>query len=284
MKHGKTAAYTILKNERKYIDKWLYYAKDCDYRVLLDTGSNDGSWEYLQERAKTDPGLIIEQKIWDPWRFDLPRIYNLGMVPQDVTWCLSPDLDEYYSKNTLFEMEKIISAVPDITCIASDRLDIYSTTVRVGPPNLLPTNKIHRRHDYSWKARVYEHITWIHKDRYEKELYSEDIFLIHDQDFMKPERSELYIRLMEEQWNEDPNDSWNNWFLLYHYYKSQQMEKYIPVACSYIKNTNSRDNNFRFVYDDLYQIYRNANVDNETKLLIDSSLRAASYNWAHGNE
>ena len=282
MKHGKTAAYTILKNERKYIDKWLYYAKDYDYRVLLDTGSNDGSWEYLQEKAKSDPGLIIEQKIWDPWRFDLPRIYNLAMVPQDVTWALSPDLDEYYSINTLEEIEKIITAVPDITCIATDRLDIYSKVVRVGPPHLLPTNKIHRRHDYSWKARIYEHITWIHKDRYEKELYSEDIFLIHDQDFTKKERPELYVKLMEEAWSEDPNDNWNNWFLLYHYYKSQQLDKYIPVACSYVKNSKQRDGNFKFVYDDLYGILQNMNLDKDRKQMIEEALRTASFNWAHG--
>ena len=59
-----TAAYTILKDEIKYIDKWLYYTKKFDYRVLLDTGSTDGSWELLQERAKEDPNLIIEQKTW----------------------------------------------------------------------------------------------------------------------------------------------------------------------------------------------------------------------------
>lgn len=283
MKYGKTAAYTILKNEMRNLDRWLYYTKDYDYRVLLDTGSNDGSWEYLQDRAKSDPNLIIEQKIWDSWRFDVARVYNLSMVPQDVTWCLSPDLDEWYSTNTLEEMEKIITAVPDITCIASDRLDIYSKTVRVGPPHLLPTNKIHRRHDYTWKARVYEHISWIHKDRFEKELYSEDIFLIHDQDFNKQERSPLYINLMEEGWHENPSDTWNNWFLLYHYYKTQQFDKYLPVACSYIKHYKKVDGNFRFVYDDLLAIYNNVELDATSKNNVEEALRAASKNWSHGS-
>lgn len=282
MKHGKTAAYTILKNERNYIDKWLHYTKDYDYRVLLDTGSDDGSWEYLQKCARSDSNLIIEQKIWDPWRFDFPRIYNLSMVPQDVAWCLSPDLDEYYSKNTLFEMERIISAVPDITCIASDRLDLYSNIVRVGPPHFLPTNKIHRRHHYTWKARIYEHITWIHKDRYEKELYSEDIFLIHDQDFMKKERSELYVKLMEEAWLENPNDNWNNWFLLCCYYKNQQLEKYLPVACSFIINDIEKTNNFKLVYNDLQNLLKNVNFDIDKKQMIENALTVASFKWSHG--
>ena len=35
----KTAAYTICYNEIKKLDQWLYYTKDFDYRVILDTGS-----------------------------------------------------------------------------------------------------------------------------------------------------------------------------------------------------------------------------------------------------
>lgn len=282
MKFGKTAAYTILKNERQYIDKWLYYTQFYDYRVLLDTGSTDGSWEYLQEKAKTDPGLIIEQKIWDPWRFDLPRIYNLGMVPQDVTWCLSPDLDEYYSINTPKSIEALISDIPTVTCIASDRLDIYSDVVRVGPPNLLPTNKIHRRHDYSWKARVYEHLTWIHKDRYENEVYAHGIYLIHDQDFLKKERSPLYLKLLEEGWNEDPNDNWNNWFLLTHYYKEKNFKKYLPVACNFVLNEKTPTNNMRSIYSDLQNIYTRMHLDDDSKKMVEDALKKGSHIIATG--
>lgn len=275
MKHGKTACYTILKNEIKYIEKWLYYAEPFDYRVLLDTGSTDGSWELLQEYAAKDPNLITEQKIFTPWRFDVARNYNLDMVPQEVQWCLSPDLDEYYSINTHDEMEVIISAIPDITCIASDRLDIYSSTVRVGPPNLQATNKIHRRHDYLWKERIYEHISWKH-DGHEKELYSEDIFLIHDQDFKKKERSPLYIKLMEEEWTDNPKNSWNNWFLLYHYYKSKQLEKYIPVACNYIMYHSRQDEkNYKDVLNTLKGICVREKISDEHKNLIIEALKVA---------
>jgi hypothetical protein len=275
MKHGKTAVYTILKNEKKYIEKWLYYANPFDYKVLLDTGSTDGSWELLQEYASKDPKLIIEQKTFDPWRFDTARNYNLNMVPEEVVWCLSPDLDEYYSINTHDEMEVIISAVPDITCIASDRLDIYSRVVRVGPPNLQATNKIHRRHDYIWKERIYEHISWKHGG-YEKELYSDDIFLVHDQDFKKKERSELYIRLMEEEWAENPKNSWNNWFLLYHYFKSQQLEKYIPVACNYLLfHTKKQDKNYEDVTNTLKGILAREKISDQHKHLIVEALKVA---------
>jgi hypothetical protein len=253
MKHGKTAAYTILKNEHANIDRWLYYTRHFDYRVLLDTGSTDGSLEYLKELANKDPGMIMWQQKWPNWRFDVARVYNLSMVPKDVVWALSPDMDEYFSENTHDEMERIIDGVPKITNIACDRLDVYSRTVRVGPPNFIPTNKIHLRHKYTWKERVYEHLSWTGEGE-ELELYSDDIFLIHDQDFRKPDRSPLYVDLMEQEWAFDPTNTWNNWFLLYHYWKSQQLDKYIPVACNYVRYTvdkSASNKNFMDVAGDL---------------------------------
>ena len=255
MKHGKTAVYTILKNEKKYIEKWLYYAAPFDYRVLLDTGSTDGSWELLQEYSEKDPNLIVEQKIFDPWRFDTARKYNLAMVPEEVVWCLSPDLDEYFSINTHDEMERIIDAVPDVTNIACDRLDIYSPVVRVGPPHLLPTNKIHRRADYTWDQPIYEHLRWLHPG-YEKELYSPDIFLIHDQDFKKKERSELYIKMLTEEYNTNPENTWCLWFLIYHYYKCKNINSYIPAVCDYLKyHKNKTETKYIDLKKDLMDIY-----------------------------
>lgn len=256
MKHGKTAVYTILKNERKYIEKWLYYADPFDYKVLLDTGSTDGSWELLQEYKEKDPKLIIEQKIFTPWRFDVARNYNMSMIPEDVIWCLSPDLDEYFSINTHDEIEKIISSVPSITNIACDRLDLYSDVVRVGPPNLLPSNKIHRKVDYKWVQPIYEHLRWIHNDRLENELYSDDIFIIHDQDFKKQERPDLYIKMLEEEYKTNPSNTWCLWFLIVHYHKSQNLNEYIPAVCDYLKyHTVKTDEKYIELKRDIFSIY-----------------------------
>ena len=70
-----TAAYTICKNEIKKIDQWLYYTKDFDYRVILDTGSTDGTYEAF----KKVPNIIIDQFIMskEEFRFDIPRNKNL---------------------------------------------------------------------------------------------------------------------------------------------------------------------------------------------------------------
>lgn len=259
----KTAAYTICKNEIKKLEQWIYYTKDFDYRVVLDTGSIDGTYEELQKV----PNIILEQKTFSPFRFDEHRIYNLSMIPEDVDWCLSPDMDEYFSINVLEEMEKTISQNPNVTNIACDRLDIYSKVVRVGPPKLLSTNKIHKRSDYTWYGRVYEHLRYNGTEQ-EIEIYNEDIYLIHDQDITKP-RNTLYPELMKAQYEESPDDNWNNWYLANHYYCEKDMNNFIEVACSYVKYAdNFAESKFIELKEELKNIFLYADIDKKTKLKI----------------
>lgn len=266
-----TAAYTICKNEKQYVEKWLYYTAKFTYRVILDTGSTDGTYEALKEAAKTDPNLIIEQKTFTPWRFDTARKYNLAMVPDDVEWALSPDMDEYFSINVLDEMKKTIAQNPTVTNISCDRLDIYSEVVRVGPPHRLGTNKIHLRHDYTWNQPIYEHLSWIHRDRPEVEIYNDDIYLIHDQDFKKQSRSELYLKMLTEEYEANPTNDWNLWFLVNHYYKERDMPKFIITGCDFVKCAKE-ENKKQEVLRELYNIYHHATISQEEKEKIKSTL------------
>lgn len=260
----KTAAYTICKNELQYVEKWLYYTKNFTYRVILDTGSTDGTWELFQEAAKTDKNLIIEQKTFTPWVFNVARNYNLDMIPTDVDWCLSPDLDEYFSINVLNEMEKTIEANPTVTNISCDRLDLYTENVRVGPPNFLGTNKIHRRHDYIWAQPIYEHLWFKHKDRYEVEIYNDSIYLIHDQDFKKQSRPELYIKMLKDEYDVNPTNCWTLWYLLAHYYRIEDLENYVSCGIVFINNTH-KDERYTQVRGILSYIYQNVQLDPSLK-------------------
>lgn len=260
----KTAAYTICKNELQYVEKWLYYTKNFTYRVILDTGSTDGTWELFQEAAKTDKNLIIEQKTFTPWVFNIARNYNLDMIPTDVDWCLSPDLDEYFSINVLNEMEKTIEANPTVTNISCDRLDLYTENVRVGPPNFLGTNKIHRRHDYIWAQPIYEHLWFKHKDRYEVEIYNDSIYLIHDQDFKKQSRPELYIKMLKDEYDVNPTNCWTLWYLLAHYYRIEDLENYVSCGIVFINNTH-KDERYTQVRGILSYIYQNVQLDPSLK-------------------
>lgn len=51
MKDWKVCVYAICKDEMKFLDKWLDSMSEADYIVVLDTGSIDGSYEFL----KNDP-------------------------------------------------------------------------------------------------------------------------------------------------------------------------------------------------------------------------------------
>jgi hypothetical protein len=244
----KTAAYTICYNEIKRIDRWLEYTKDFDYRVVLDTGSNDGTYEVL----KKVPNIILQQMRKEPFKFHHHRNYNLAMIPQDVDWCLSPDIDEWFSVNVLEEIEKTVKEHPNVTNISTTRLDLYTKEVFVGPPHLLPSNKIHRRHLYEWRSPIYEHLIYIGPSN-EVEIYNDKVFLIHDQDTTKP-RNKTYVDMLIAQFKEDPSDNWNNWFLLNHYYRENQLDKYIEVAVNFCRFVNKKDDKYNEVYQDLLNI------------------------------
>lgn len=267
----KTAAYTICKNEIKFVEKWLYYTKDFTYRVLLDTGSTDGTWELLQEVAKTDTNLILEQKIIEPWRFDTARNYNLSMVPKDCEWCLSPDLDEYFSINVLHEIKNILKDKPNATNISCDRLDIFSDIVRHGPPNTLPINKIHRRNDYTWSQPVFEHMLFNRTDITETEVYNNKIFLIHDQDFNKPERTKLYVKLLHNEYELNPTNCWTLWYLISHYYITQDLDNFIKYGRVFLDHAN-HDDRYTHVRQGLEYIYFNIETSSEQKAQILETL------------
>lgn len=269
-----TAAYTICKNEKQFVEKWLYYTQHFDYRVILDTGSTDGTYELFKEFQLQDSNLILEQKTFTPWKFNIARNYNLAMIPSDVDWCLSPDLDEYFSLNVLNEMEKTIRDNPKVTNIACDRLDVYTPTVRVGPPDLLPTNKIHRRTDYEWVQPIYEHL-WFkyHEVDKEVEIYNPSIYLIHDQDFKKKSRPELYLKMLLEEYIENPSNCWTLWFLLQHYFKVQDVENYIEKSETFLKYSQ-KDYKFYAVLQTLRSILNGNIVSSDSYKKVKSIINS----------
>lgn len=86
--------YGICKNEIESVENYLNSFSEADYVCLLDTGSTDGTWEYLKEAQKKYPNLIINQKEIKPWRFDMARNESMKLIPKETTMFFMADLDE----------------------------------------------------------------------------------------------------------------------------------------------------------------------------------------------
>lgn len=112
MKEYKVVCYAICKNEIIHVDRWVKTYKDADQIVIIDTGSEDGCWERLQELAKEYPNLYVEQKIWKPMHFGNAKQYALDIarrllpLPQDsIVYCCF-DLDEFIEDNGIEKLRK----------------------------------------------------------------------------------------------------------------------------------------------------------------------------------
>ena len=90
----KIAVYAICKDEIQSVANYIACFSKADYLCILDTGSTDGTWEYLQKAKSLYPNLIIEQQIISPWRYDSARNISLKLIPEDTTILFMADLDE----------------------------------------------------------------------------------------------------------------------------------------------------------------------------------------------
>jgi hypothetical protein len=253
----------IVKNESKIIKQTLEKLLkkiNINYWVISDTGSTDGTYE----RLKTVPNLILEQKTFNPFNFSEARNYCLGLIPKDTEWCLSPDMDEYFSINTLEEVEQTVKHLPQISNISYDRLDIRSKRVRVGPPGEISSNKIHKYGVFKWVYPVYEHINYT-GDGECLEYYNQNIFLIHDQD-PEVQRENNYLEIMIREYKENPSNDWNLWYLLQYYHRNNNLTNFIEIGCDFIKYSpkNEKRNKIALIFENL--IANDPTILNELKV------------------
>ena len=90
---NKICVYAICKNEMKFVQKWLDSMSEADYIVVLDTGSTDGTYEFLQNDSRV---TIVKQKIYKTFRFDVARNDSMKLVPKDANILVCTDFDELF--------------------------------------------------------------------------------------------------------------------------------------------------------------------------------------------
>lgn len=203
----KIAVYTIAKNEEQFVERWYNSAKDADYLLIADTGSTDKTIELAKSL-----GINVFEISVNPFRFDDARNAALALIPADIDYCISVDMDEVLSDGWRKEFESMPAGVTrpmprQATNIGADGV----------PGIIFRCNRAHARHGFRWKYPVHEVVTSYMPNGIELR-YEVNVDIFHLPDEKKP-RSQ-YLSMLEMAVKESPNDERVSFYygreLLYH--------------------------------------------------------------------
>ena len=197
----KVAVYTIALNEEHFLNSWYKSAKDADYLLIADTGSEDGTVSSAKKL-----GINCVQISVQPWRFDNARNAALAYLPKDIDYCIALDMDEVLSGDWRTELEKALK--DDVTRPRYTYTWSWKDKEKTVPDLQYGGDKVHTRFGYRWKHPVHEVIV---PDRIEEKQGWFNFEIKHYPDLSKP-RSQ-YFPLLELAVKEDPWDDRNA-----HYY------------------------------------------------------------------
>jgi glycosyltransferase involved in cell wall biosynthesis len=191
----KVAVYTITKNESQFITRWAESAKEADYLLVADTGSDDDTVE-----TAIKSGCEVAELTISPWRFDDARNASLSLIPDDIDWCIALDADEVLQAGWRNYIEKLVEYPEEVTrpyykYVWSWNEDDSEGLVYYG-------DKIHKRHGYRWKHPVHETLTPVGIQEIRRECPGLEIHHLPDH---TKSRSH-YLPLLEQAVQESPQD------------------------------------------------------------------------------
>lgn len=262
----KICVYAIAKNEEKFVDRWFNSVKEADYIYVLDTGSTDNTVDKLKEL-----GVVVNQKIIDPWRFDVARNEALKMVKDDVDICVSIDLDEVLLPGWKDELEKIW----DENVTRLHYTYNWSLDDNNRPIISFYSDKIHKRNCYEWIHPVHEVLNYI-GDSKEIIKTTNNITINHFPDKNKSRSG--YLPLLELSVEENPTDDRNM-----HYLGREYMfyERWNDCIDTLIKHLNlktatwkdERSASMRFIA----RSYKKLKRYDEAKMWLDKAMKETPY-------
>lgn len=83
------AVYTPALNEQRHAAAWAQSCAEADYRVVIDTGSQDQTAQVLR-----DVGVTVHDVLISPWRFDDAYNVAMSLIPADADVCICLHMDE----------------------------------------------------------------------------------------------------------------------------------------------------------------------------------------------
>lgn len=148
----KVAVYTIALNEEQFVERWYNSAKNADYLLIGDTGSQDGTVQKANEL-----GIVTTNVVVKPWRFDVARNATLAALPADIDYCIALDMDEILLPGWREELEK--AHAKNVTRPRYTYTWSWKDVAETVPDLQYGGDKIHARNGYRWKHPVHEVLT-----------------------------------------------------------------------------------------------------------------------------
>lgn len=235
---NKICVYAICKNEEQFVDKWLESMSEADYIVALDTGSTDNTYELL----KNDDRIYkVEQKVINPWRFDVARNESMKLIPEDANILLCTDLDELLEPGWANIIRKNWI---DGFHVRGLYKYAWSHSENGEPGRIFYYDKLHNKNWY-WKAPVHEMLCSDYDESYlishTLDLFDKGVYLHHYPDQTKSRGS--YLPLLELRVKEDPDDYYGKFYLSHEYNYRGFYEKSNEVLYDILENYSDKYSN-----------------------------------------
>ena len=180
----KIAAYAIAKNEAKHVKQWAEATKGADVRIVLDTGSEDNTYDLLLRY-----GIEAHRATLSDFRFDVARNTALDLIPADMDVCVVIDMDEIPDPDFFDKIRQAWKPDTDRAWVMVDTGNVWASNTRA-----------HSRHGYRWKYPCHEIIVPVGTDN----LIVVETSISHKPDNSKPRSS--YLPLLELGHKENPTD------------------------------------------------------------------------------
>jgi len=122
---GYTTAYNVMQSDYPWKESIISMLGFCDEVIVLDGGSNDGTWEELQvmEKMQGDGRLVVKQlaRDWESKEFALFDGQQKAAARTLCTkqWCWQQDIDEVVHEEDYKKVKLLIKQLPKLISMVS---------------------------------------------------------------------------------------------------------------------------------------------------------------------